>query len=346
MKLSSHMNYSLVFITSSFSFYKVNLFNELSMRKKIMVFCLGIDGSKRSPDFYNSKLDCDCIVLPSNYILAILMVLKFFISNSYQEVVLGGWDSLVGWLICLFSPKRKNSCIFESSICESEVLGVKGKMKRFFLKRLHKAYPSGELQTELLLKLEFEGQIVKYGGCGILNYQPQPPYERRSEVKKFLYVGRLAPEKNIELLIEVFSLFPDLHLTIIGEGESELKLKRMSATLSNVTFLGAIENIKLPFFYKEADVFILPSKSEPWGLVVEEALNNGTPVIVSDKVGCSKDLVSSQTGVIFESENRDSLISSIIQICDIQKYNELRKGVSLMDFSERARRQVESFLLE
>lgn len=112
---------------------------------------------------------------------------------------------------------------------------------------------------------------------------------------------------------------------------------------SNITFLGQINNRELYKFYRDADVFILPSKSEPWGLVVEEALNNGTPVIVSDKVGCAIDLVTKDTGLIFRSGNGDDLKAKVLRMCDVAYYNALRKNISTLDFNARAKKQIQSF---
>lgn len=78
-------------------------------------------------------------------------------------------------------------------------------------------------------------------------------------------------------------------LTIIGTGSKEAEYKALAK--SNITFLGFVDNNKLKDIYVNCDCFILPSNSEPWGLVVEEALYNGLPVIVSDMVGCNVDMV-------------------------------------------------------
>ena len=123
-----------------------------------------------------------------------------------------------------------------------------------------------------------------------------------------------------------------------------MKEELKSIANKNISFLGAIDNKNLAQYYQNADVFILPSKSEPWGLVVEEALNNGTPVIVSDKVGCHYDLVTATTGLVFKSENIESLQEQISKICSINFYNNLRRGISQLDFLKRAQNQVKAFV--
>ena len=67
---------------------------------------------------------------------------------------------------------------------------------------------------------------------------------------------------------------------MVGFGRIEAQLK--AAAGKNIKFIGAVDNKDLPAVYRANDVFVLPSVSETWGLVVEEALNNGLPVLLSD----------------------------------------------------------------
>lgn len=340
--IAAFMKYKKVFLTSIPAFYKIALFNEISKRAPIHVIFISDIDSSRNKDFVKGNMMFDHTFLPKGLWSQIKAMRVFMNQNTYEEVVFGGWDSLLYWVIAFFSPKHKNSCIIESSIYESKTTGVKGLIKKIFINRLGKVYPSGFLQEELIDALNFKGERTLYGGCGILNYQPQPPYTPRNEVKNFIYVGRLISVKNLELLIHVFNKKPNLNLTIVGFGILEDELKAIAN--ENISFTGAIDNKKLPAYYQQADVFILPSKNEPWGLVVEEALNNGTPVIVSDRVGCRKDLVDDNTGLVFHYDSEQSLSAAIDTICDVATYNKLRKGVSCLDFKDRTNRQIGSFL--
>lgn len=336
------MLYDKVFLTPSPSFYKNRLFSQINKHIRICVIFTGAAYHQRNADFYSGVQDFDSITLPSEFKKQVYLINKFLKNNDFNEIIFGGWDNKITWYTLFRTPKFKNSCIFESSVNDSCVTGVKGFVKKIFLFRLNKAYPSGALQSELLKSLDFRGKIVEYGGCGLLNYQPQPEYVPRNGVKNFLFVGRLVDVKNLQLLISVINEFPSLTLTIIGFGPLEHELKQLAK--SNVLFLGAVDNIKLSKYYRLADVFVLPSCSETWGLVVEEALNNGTPVIVSDQVGCHKDLVTEKTGLVFKSNDIGSLKIAIRKICDVNFYNTLRLGVSSLDFSQRETRQINSFL--
>ena len=86
---------------------------------------------------------------------------------------------------------------------------------------------------------------------------------------------------------------PHPYLVIVGDGEERAALERQAAEngLDGVRFCGFRNQSELPRFFDMATVFVLPSRHEPWGLIVNEVMNAGRAVVVSDDVGCQPDLV-------------------------------------------------------
>ena len=336
-------SYQTIFITNLPAFYKIKQWNEVNRHRRLLAIYTGDTAEQRNADFFKGIMEFDHVALRGSTFHKLVAVMRILLTTQYDKLVLGGWDTIILLLIALLFPKAKNAVLVESSIGESATTGLKGWLKRMYMKRMSVAYPSGIMQAELVETLGFNGRIVESGGCGLLNYLPQVPYEPRNQVKSFLYVGRLSPEKNLRLLIKVFNTLPELTLDIIGFGPQEEELKALAG--ENVNFLGQINNEDLYRYYRSADVFVLPSTSEPWGLVVEEALNNGMPVIVSSMVGCHKDLVYAETGLVFENNSADALKQAIFKICDIPFYNTLRLGVSQLDFTARAKQQIDTFII-
>ncbi|AYO57050.1 hypothetical protein CO230_02235 [Chryseobacterium sp. 6424] len=338
------MIYNKIIITNLPAFYKINLFNKIAEKEKIFVVFTGRTAELRNNDFFKKEL------IRFNYIdlrdkskiRRHLFLLKLFYTVNYKELILGGWDESLLWMAAFISPKKKNSVLVESSIYESKTKGVKGKIKSFFLKRAHCAYVSGRSQIQLLKALGFSGAIKKTKGVGLFNIQPQPSFERREMVKNFLYVGRLSPEKNLPDLIRCFNELPNLNLHIVGFGPLDKDLKAIA--LQNIKFHGSVNNQQLHLYYQDFDVFILPSTSEVWGLVVEEALNNGMPVIVSNKVGCVEEVVIDHyNGLVFNVDVKYSLQDTILQMTELNIYNRLRYNISTMDFSKIATEQVKVY---
>ncbi len=112
-----------------------------------------------------------------------------------------------------------------------------------------------------------------------------------------LFAGKLIEKKQPLLLIEAFARVRrerPCTLLIAGDGPLRGAAERLAGRIGvpDVHFAGFLDESELPEAYVAADVFVLPSKlHETWGLVVNEAMNFGLPVIVSDKVGCGEDLV-------------------------------------------------------
>lgn len=132
--------------------------------------------------------------------------------------------------------------------------------------------------------------------------------------KIVLFAGKLTPRKRADLLIEamrhVISPTP-VKLLIVGDGPKRAALERNAP---DAVFAGFVNQRELPAYYALADVFVLPSEREPWGLAVNEAMACGTPVVVSDEVGCAPDLVDTGSGRIFPSGDERALAEAISEV--------------------------------
>jgi 1,2-diacylglycerol 3-alpha-glucosyltransferase len=121
-----------------------------------------------------------------------------------------------------------------------------------------------------------------------------------------LYVGRVAFEKNIDFLVRMTKLLseniPDILLVITGEGPAEASLRALVKSLGiekNVQFIGYLDrNTELNACYKAADIFVFASKSETQGLVLLEAMAQGTPVVAIAELGTASVLVEGQGAMI------------------------------------------------
>ena len=343
MKRRGVCNIDTLIITNLPSFYKINLYNEIAKKRRIFVVYTGDAAEERNMDFFHGEMHYDFMFLSKNKLLRLLQVARCVFEYSYKELIIGGWDALPMWVAAFCSRRKQNAVVVESSYLESTTKGVKGFMKKVFMSRMAKVYASGVAQRKITDALGFKGETVITKGVGIFNYIPQPSFVKRDEVRNFLYVGRLAACKNLRFLIEVFNELPDYQLHIVGFGLLEDELKGVSK--ENIHFLGAIDNKDLPPLYQRMDVFVLPSISEPWGLVVEEALNNGLPVLVSDRVGCAEEIVKErENGLVFHYDDKEDLINKVNEISDIALYNSMRMNISKMDFVEIERKQVECYL--
>lgn len=130
----------------------------------------------------------------------------------------------------------------------------------------------------------------------------------------FLFAGKLESQKNPLFLLETFSLLKhkNAHLVIVGNGVMENGLKAKALSIPNCHFIDFQNQSKMPLLYNLGDIFILPSRSETWGLSVNEAMACRKPVLVSDKCGCAIDLVKDNVnGYTFKSNDSEDLFSKM-----------------------------------
>lgn len=115
-----------------------------------------------------------------------------------------------------------------------------------------------------------------------------------------LFASKLQERKHCNDLIEAYRILidegtsgPPPYLAIVGDGEERTRLEEQvkACNLEGVRFCGFRNQSELPRFFDLASVFVLPARHEPWGLIVNEVMNAGKAVIVSDDVGCYPDLI-------------------------------------------------------
>lgn len=253
-------------------------------------------------------------------------------SNS-NLIILSGYYKIEYWIILIISRLRgKKIAIFvDSTLNDNKQYFFKKIFKILFLKSCISYFCYGERSREYLLSLGIKDKNI-FTRCQAAalpsDYCTTNILDKRNKLTKgisFLYVGRLSPEKNLTLLIMAFNLFlknyPDAQLVIIGDGSEKLKLLSYVTTiglLDKVIFTGGKNEEELQDFYLSANCLVLPSLSEPWGLVVNEALSYGCPVIVSNKCGCVPELViEGYTGYSFNPNDCNELVSRMIDILEL-----------------------------
>lgn len=136
-----------------------------------------------------------------------------------------------------------------------------------------------------------------------------------------LYAGKLSRRKGPRDLLEAYlRLSPDNrdepypYLIYVGDGEqrSELEANAAATGWKSIRFLGFKNQQEIPALYDLCDAFVLPSTFEPWGLVVNEAMNASKAIIVSDHAGCAPDLVrDGVNGFVFRTGDPTDLARAL-----------------------------------
>lgn len=157
-----------------------------------------------------------------------------------------------------------------------------------------------------------------------------------------LYSGQFIERKGLRYLLEAYAEIKARHsnaaLVLLGYGplQSELAAAVASRGLADVHFVGHVEVEEIPEIYAVADVFVLPSLEETWGLVVNEAMACGLPVVVTDRVGSSPDLIhEGENGFVVPAADSAALAARIRQLVEDA---DLR-----LRFSQRSTRRIQRF---
>jgi glycosyltransferase involved in cell wall biosynthesis len=129
--------------------------------------------------------------------------------------------------------------------------------------------------------------------------------------------SRFVPKKNVRNLLRGFAQYASesgadaWHLVLLGDGELRGAIERHAAELGVSRLLhlpGFIQYDELPIYYGLAEAFVHAAIVEPWGLVVNEAMASGLPVLISRQCGCAEDLVSEgRNGFLFDAERPGEL---------------------------------------
>ena len=227
-----------------------------------------------------------------------------------QVVVLPGWgfkESLAGLRWCLRNGVGR-VVVSDSQAIDTAPSRSRKLVKSVLVKRFHAALVGGTPHTRYLTELGFAADDC-YSGCDVVDnelFATARNATGRSDCStiRMLSCVRLLPRKNLLSVLEALAERPQWHWTIAGDGPQRTVLERRihQLTLTNrVTLLGHVDYFSLPKVFGEAQIYLQPSLSEPWGLAVNEAMAAGLPVLVSNRCGCREDLVAQQVnGFVFD----------------------------------------------
>jgi glycosyltransferase involved in cell wall biosynthesis len=230
----------------------------------------------------------------------------------------------------------------ESWLRDRERSGIKLSAKRLFFKML-KQFVDGVLPIGTLNAAYWRYYLGDEFPASLMPYSVDNAYfQRQSEKARtgrqalleelkldpsrpvILFASKLQSRKRCEDLLEAYKklspgdgLEPHPYLVIVGDGEERAALERRAAEtgFEGIRFCGFRNQSELPRFFDIATVFVLPSRHEPWGLIVNEVMNAGRAVIISDEVGCQPDLITDGVeGCIFPARDVEALTAALRRV--------------------------------
>lgn len=291
------------------------------------------------------------LVCPSKKQILTLYI-DVIVKRKYRLIHLAGWNNPYILLLILMSRLFFYPVTVESDTSLNPDLPtwkkvIKKCLYPFLFKLPAYFLPGGTRQAKYLMYYGVNPEKIKHAQMTvdveyIQNYVKKISSLDREKLRVdhgannndlvFLFVGRLLDWKGLRELIEAFKLIDEenVRLWIVGSGQLANEVKVASQKNTSINYLGRISGDSLWSVYYAADVFIIPSHHEPWGLVVNEAMAAGLPVIATNSVGCIDDLISNnQQGLITSSKNTRALFDAMhFMLTNSAKKNQMADNAS------------------
>ncbi len=209
-------------------------------------------------------------------------------------------------------------------------------LRRVFLtwvyRHVDKAFYVGTHNKAYFIKHGLKGTQLVYAPHAIDNDRfadPSSEYSKKAkDIRKdlgigenkmlLLYVGKFEPNKNLISLVKLLN-DTEINLLLVGSGLQEKELKEIASR--NIYFLPFQNQTMLPIIYRVGDALILYSKSETWGLVLNEALACGISIIATKSCGASIDLTKSNIGLVLDENFSENHLDLIIKFIKSEKSN-------------------------
>jgi glycosyltransferase involved in cell wall biosynthesis len=255
-------------------------------------------------------------------------------------VNLTGYYDLASWAILFYCKIKGIKTILsnESTAGDHSRNNIKEFIKSLIIKQFDGFFNFGTLSKDYLLSLGGKTEQMLVNRNCVDNLAIRHIYERsvfyRSleqkrlglASKNFIFVGRLIDFKNLFHFLDAFGIAQkssnqDWGVIILGDGElkNDLQSFVLEKKIQKFSFQQGVSWQQVPEYLALSDVLALPSYSEPWGLVVNEAMACGLPVLVSNKCGCAIDLVkNTENGFTFSPENLEELTNLLIKFMNMR----------------------------
>ncbi|MBT1704900.1 glycosyltransferase [Chryseosolibacter indicus] len=262
--------------------------------------------------------------------------------KRYQpcSVITTGWaDPEYHTVILVASKFRLPRIIVSDSRYEDEPrVFYKEWIKRLILKSYSAALVAGTMSRNYLIQLGFDSASI-FAPWDVVDNQyflSHNVEECSFEKRDFLCVSRFIAKKNLSSLIEAFYYYRreggKRKLLLLGSGELENELRHQVEKLEithYVTFKGFVQYDVLPKFLSKSFCLILPSITDQWGLVVNEAMASHIPVLVSNRCGCAIDIVRHGiNGYVFDPFKVETITKSMMDMDNIGEstWNEMGRA--------------------
>jgi glycosyltransferase involved in cell wall biosynthesis len=316
--------------------YRIPLFNALAAEDgiELRVVLLSTNDPRRDYPFYESEMRFDHRVLPGRELRRGLrwIVLSRGLGPELRRfrpdvLVVGGWIQPAFWQAIAWARRSKTPLVLwveSTARDERSGAGPLEAAKRFALRSAAATIVPGRAAADYVRSLGGPDTRVAIAPNAVdLSIFGQRVAEARKDRDRlraergldgcvFLCVSRLSREKGVDVLARAFHGVPG-ELLLVGDGPEADSVRAMAPP--NARLVGRVERDQLPEWYAAADCFVMPSRSETWGMAMNEAAAAGLPIVASEAPGAAYDLVDEgSNGFRVPVEDVDALRAALTRV--------------------------------
>ena len=362
----------LLILSEIISPYRIPVFNALARHNAVdlhVVFLAETDPQLRQWRVYREEIAFSHEVLPSwrLHIASHNVLLNWRVASclrkfSPEAIICGGYNYYASWEALSWARRHNTGFVLWSESNRQDARSGRPwteRLKSHFLSRCDGFAVPGKSAGDYLLSLGVNAERITLAPNAIDNAwfaaQAESIRSRASEFRQklglperfILFVGRLVEGKGVFDLLEAYGRLGDevrseLGLMFAGDGDcrSELERRAKGIQTGKIGFSGFVHREDLAALYALSEALLLPTRSDTWGLVVNEAMACGLPIVVTSVAGCAADLVEDGwNGYIVPPADPEALKIVIEQLAtkhDLRQQMSLRSYERIRSYSPEA----------
>ena len=366
------MSRRLVILTEIIAPYRIPVFNALARHAGLdlhVIFLAETDETLRQWRVYKDEIFFSHQVLPSwrwragkNSFLINRGLWSALNKVSPEVIICGGYNYAASWESLLWARRHRVPFVLWSESNGHDTRGGRAwveSLKTYFLRHCDRFVVPGKASFEYLKTLGSPAESILTAPNAVDNslfaaqaentrlHAPEFREKLGLPFRFILFVGRLVPEKGVFDLLDAYaklesSLRSEVGLVFAGDGASKEELTQRAKRIGPgaVYFPGFVQREDLAGLYALAETLVLPTHSDPWGLVVNEAIACGLPIIVSSVAGCSGDLVEDGwNGYVVPPRDAEKLsvaIDSLVRQPELEQQMSTRSSERIRNHSPEA----------
>jgi glycosyltransferase involved in cell wall biosynthesis len=324
--------------------FRLPLFNALAARPEIdlRVLFLSANDPRRNYPLYEREIAFASEVLRGRdalvggrWVVVNVGVLGRLRRLRPEVVVVGGWNQPAFWQAAGYArAARVPLVVWVESTARDERSGRRSFElgKRVMLRAAAAALVPGAAAAEYVASLGVPRERIAIAPNAVdlelFGARVAAERERRGALREelgldrctFLCVSRLSREKGVDVLVRAFDGVPG-ELVVVGDGPDQELVRRLAGR--GVRLLGRIERDELLRWYAAADAFVMPSRSDTWGMSMTEAAAAGLPLIATEAPGAGYDLIDEGVnGFRVPVEDVEALRAALVQVAEDENLRE------------------------